>query len=316
MKLFNLLGTPIGAHPLLLGLLLLAALAGRSREALIAFGSLLAHETGHLVAARAVRMDIQRVVLWPFGGIAYGDALPAEPFAEGLLAVAGPLANLVLLGLGALVASAGFLRPDLHAFFVQVNLGMTAVNLVPALPLDGGRMGRAFLSSRLGFRRATSLFHRLGTAVGAALIVAGGLGLAAGRSGVGLFGAGFFIVIAVIREREALPYGGFVNLLRRWRELRGGAVLRGQVLTAVGATTVGEVLRAFEPHAFQFVIVLDDVRLRRLGFLTEVQLLEALERFGPRITLASALDGPTDRPPICRPPADPPIDRPTGGKDG
>ncbi len=294
MRLFNLLGTSIGAHPLLLGLLLLAALAGRSREALIAFGSLLAHEVGHLVAARAVRTDIQRVVLWPFGGIAYSDAPPSEPFAEGLLALAGPLANLVLLSLGGLAASAGLLRPDLYRFFVQVNLGMTAVNLVPALPLDGGRVGRAWLSSRLGFQRATAVFYRVGVAVGAALVAAGGLAMATGRPAIGVLGAGFFVLAAGVLERETLPYRTFSQLLRRRRELRDGAVLRGQVLTALGGTSIGEVLRAFEPHAFQFVVVLEPGRLRRLGVLTEAQLLEALERAGPGAPLDSLLGPPTD----------------------
>ncbi len=294
MRLFNLLGTSVGAHPLLLGLLLLTALAGRPREAFIAFGSLLAHEVGHLVAARAVKLEVQRVVLWPFGGVAYSDGPAPEPFAEGLLAFAGPLANLALLALGGLVASAGLLRPDLHQFFVQVNLGMAAVNLVPALPLDGGRVGRALLSSRLGHRAATAVFHRLGTAVGAGLIIAGGLAMAAGRPLIGVLAAGFFILAAVVLEREAAPYRTFGQLLRRRRELRDGAVLRGQVLTAVGGTTVGEVLRAFEPHAFQFIVVLEPVRLRRLGVLTEAQLLEALELSGPKTPLDSLLDPSAD----------------------
>ncbi|MHB0884993.1 MAG: site-2 protease family protein [Bacillota bacterium] len=294
MRLFNLLGTSVGAHPLLLGLLLLAALAGRPREALIAFGSLLAHEVGHLVAARAIGLEVQRVVLWPFGGVAYCDGPAPEPFAEGLLALAGPLANLALLALGGLVAAGGLLHPDLHRFFVQVNLGMTAVNLVPALPLDGGRVGRAWLSSRLGYRQATAFFYRLGTAVGAGLIVAGGLAMAAGRPLVGLLAAGCFILAATVLEREAMPYRTLGQLLRRRRELRGGAVLRGQVLTAVGGTTVGEVLRAFEPHAFQFVIVLEPARLQRLGILTEAQLLEALELRGPKIPLSSLLDSSGD----------------------
>lgn len=294
MRLFSLLGTSVGAHPLLLGLLLLTALAGRPREAFIAFGSLLAHEVGHLVAARAVRMDIRKVVLWPFGGIAHSDGPAPEPFAEGLLAFAGPLANLALLALGGLVASAGLLRPDLHRFFVQVNLGLATVNLIPALPLDGGRMGRALLSARLGHRQATAVFHRLGTVVGAGLIIAGGLAMAAGRPVLGVLAAGFFILAAAALEREAAPYRTLGHLLRRRTDLRDGAVLRGQVLTAVGPTTVGDVLRAFEPHAFQFVVVLEPVGLRRLGVLTEAQILEAIELRGPKASLASLFGPPDD----------------------
>ncbi|HEY3314379.1 MAG TPA: hypothetical protein VGL40_03720 [Bacillota bacterium] len=294
MHLFTLFGTSIAAHPLFLGLLAVVALAGYPREALVVLGALLTHEVGHLVAGKAVRAEIERITLWPFGGVARNDTPPADAFSEGLLAASGPIGNLILIALGGLADRGGLLDPSLYAFFWRFNLAMIAINLVPALPLDGGRLGRALLSPRLGYRRATALLHRAGAVIGTGLIVAGPAGMVLGRATAGLAAAGFFILAAAVLERDALVYQAYTQLFRRRVELRSGGVLRGNLLVALGDRTVKEVLKSFEPHAFQVVAVLDPVTLGRLGVLTEAQVLEALEANAFNATLASLLSPPPD----------------------
>lgn len=294
MHLFTLFGTPVSAHPLFLGLLAVVALAGHPREALVTLGAILAHETGHLIAARAVGAALERVTLWPFGGVARVGRPPADAFSEGLLAVSGPLGNFVLIALGSLADRVGLLDPGLYGFFWRLNLAMIALNLLPALPLDGGRLGRALLSSRLGYRRATAQLHRAGSAVGVGLCAAGLTGILLGRASTGLVVAGFFVIAASVLERDDPVYQAYSQLYRRRRELRSGGVLRGRLLVAPGDRTVRQLLKSFEPHDFQVVAVLDPVSLRRLGLLTEVQVLEALEADAAEATLASLLTGPPD----------------------
>jgi Zn-dependent protease len=121
----------------------------------LAFGSVLLHELGHAVVARKLRVHVSGIELGFLGGAAKMTNLPANANTELMIAAAGPAVSLVLggvgLGLGALFGS------PLIALVGWINLVIAAFNLIPALPMDGGRILRAALSKRMSFVRATDL---------------------------------------------------------------------------------------------------------------------------------------------------------------
>lgn len=140
-----------------------------------------AHELAHAIAARFHGVPVKNVTLYPFGGLAtFSDRLPGG-LAESRIAVAGPLANLVLAGLFLLVArgqptitslpgsAMGGLPSSL--FWANVTLGL--LNLAPVLPLDGGRALRGVLARRLGDQRATRILGAAGQVAGILLLVWG-----------------------------------------------------------------------------------------------------------------------------------------------
>lgn len=121
----------------------------------LAFGSVLLHELGHAVVARKLHVNVSGIELSFLGGAAKMTNLPTTANTELMIAAAGPAVSLVLGGAG-LGLAALFGSPFL-ALIGWINLVIAAFNLIPALPMDGGRILRAALSKRMSFVRATDL---------------------------------------------------------------------------------------------------------------------------------------------------------------
>jgi len=158
------------------------------------FGSVILHELGHALTAQRFDLPISRITLFIFGGIAELKKEPPNPKAEFLVAVAGPIVSIVLSGFFGMSASLGE-RGGWPAPFVAVmsylsaiNLIIVIFNLIPAFPLDGGRMFRSFLwwrKGRLGW--ATRVSSRIGSGFGFILIFLGVLVLISGNFIAGMW---------------------------------------------------------------------------------------------------------------------------------
>src|SRR5262245_19847163 len=143
------------------------------------FACVVAHEFGHIFTARAFGVATPDVTLLPIGGVARLERVPEEPRQELLIAIAGPLVNvaiaLVLMAfLGAKLDPAQLAaveRPNASMIekLAAVNLFLAAFNMIPAFPMDGGRVLRALLATRLGHVRATEIAAMIGQGVAFAL---------------------------------------------------------------------------------------------------------------------------------------------------
>jgi Zn-dependent protease/predicted transcriptional regulator len=141
------------------------------------FASLLLHELGHAVQARRDGMEIEGITLWLFGGVAKFKGTFPSAGAEFRIAIAGPLVSLVL---GLVFAGAAWVIPSpeesdaVLAWLGYINLTLLAFNLLPALPLDGGRVLRAILWQVRGdFRSATRVAATVGRGFGYLFIAVG-----------------------------------------------------------------------------------------------------------------------------------------------
>ncbi len=121
----------------------------------LAFGSVLLHELGHALVARHLGVRVAGIELHFFGGAAKLTAQPKSAGDEIAIAAAGPAVSFALGGVGMVLAT----LTGWYVFLVfgWINLIMGVFNLVPALPMDGGRIFRAALSRRMGFARATEV---------------------------------------------------------------------------------------------------------------------------------------------------------------
>ena len=137
------------------------------------------HELGHALMARRFGVQTRHITLLPIGGVAALERIPTEPVQELLITIAGPLVNLVIAGVlvvgirsfGDTQVPGGLLKTSTLGFFGQLaaaNLVLFVFNLLPAFPMDGGRLLRALLAMRLEYARATSIAAGVGavTAVG------------------------------------------------------------------------------------------------------------------------------------------------------
>jgi Zn-dependent protease/CBS domain-containing protein len=145
-----------------------AAWQGTTFIVLIFFCVLL-HELGHVFAARYYGVKTRDVTLWPFGGIASMKRMPEKPSQELVVAVAGPAVNVIIvavlaLWLGPRLGTGSLAELDSPAKVLWANVILVAFNLIPAFPMDGGRVLRALLAMRWGNARATELAARIGQA--------------------------------------------------------------------------------------------------------------------------------------------------------
>jgi len=182
LRLFSVKQIPIAAHwSLLLAVGLFAWRTGSVATgvvtALLLFGSVLLHELGHAMVALTFGLPIAGIDLHVFGGTAKMAEAPRSPREELWVALAGPAVSLALgvaasLGVMALPATLSSWSPAL-TYVAVANLMLFAFNLLPALPMDGGRVLRALLASRKGFVTGTRLAVRVGRVVAIALAVVG-----------------------------------------------------------------------------------------------------------------------------------------------
>jgi len=233
LKLLTINGIPIRIHASFLLVLVVAAISGltsgsadwvRSSAFMVILVFLLfvcvaLHELGHSLMAQRYGVQVQDITLWPIGGIARLSRLPSKPYQEFMISAAGPATNLALAALlGAvavtwigpdqvlrLAASPRLLNRFLASQAVQPlvlllainNLILALFNLIPAFPMDGGRLLRSILAVFLPFRRATQFAALLGQALAVVMAVAG---LRTGNFFLGLVGV--FVFIAAWQERR------------------------------------------------------------------------------------------------------------------
>lgn len=157
------------------------ALESATRFAIL-FTCVVLHELGHSLAAQAKGIRVYDIVLWPLGGMARLARIPEDPSTELKIAVAGPAVNFFLVlilfpmmlarGEGTSLEPLALLAGSPLEFAVAVNLGMGLFNLVPAFPLDGGRILRALLARRVPHDAATRLAVMIGRVLAVALAAA------------------------------------------------------------------------------------------------------------------------------------------------
>jgi Zn-dependent protease len=150
------------------------------------FFCVILHEFGHALAARCFGIGTRDITMYPIGGVARLERMSEKPLEEFCIAVAGPAVNIAIaIMLGILTVMVGIVNPSvlgtrLGVFLVWLLVGnvvLAVFNMLPALPMDGGRVFRALLSSFLGHLRATRI----------AVAVAAGFALLLGLWGVGAF---------------------------------------------------------------------------------------------------------------------------------
>jgi len=158
------------------------------------FLSIVFHELCHSIVARRFGLDMKGITLFLFGGVAEMGDEPPSPRAEFLLAVAGPVSSAVLgaalFGLGFLLRGSGAVTPvrGILNYLAILNLVLAVFNLIPAFPLDGGRLLRAVLWGLKGdLRGATRIASGIGAGLGAGLMFLGAAQFFLGRSVGGLW---------------------------------------------------------------------------------------------------------------------------------
>ncbi|NJL06147.1 MAG: site-2 protease family protein [Chloroflexaceae bacterium] len=245
------------------------------------FLCVLLHELGHSLAAQRLGIEVQQIMLLPLGGVALLSRTVTRPLHELLIALAGPLVNVLLaILIGAVLAATGNLLllgssamvqglnvaltwQTLLLWLFEANILLVVFNMIPALPLDGGRVLRSVLAMATNFRRATRIAAVLGQGIAIAL------GLYA------LLGGNFFLLLIAVfiflgaGQEQAASQAGVVLSSHRVSDAYNKHVLTLTIGDRV-SNVLDYILTSYQPD----FAVLQENRL--LGIITRDDVLQLL----------------------------------------
>jgi len=252
---------------------------------LVLFGCVLLHELGHALAARRYGIATRDITLLPIGGIARLERMPEDPKQEIVVAIAGPLVNVVIAAAiyAGLFISGNVISGELitiadSSFLVRlmlVNVFLVVFNLVPAFPMDGGRVLRATLATRMDYVTATQQAANIGQ------VIALGFGL------LGLFTNPFLVFIALFVWIGAAAEASMAQM----KSALGGIPVATAMLTDFRALSCKDTLA----NAVELTIsgcqkdfpVVEDGKVE--GLLNQADMLAALTESGPETTVQEVM---------------------------
>lgn len=292
----TLLGIPIRIHATFVLILIWSGIA-QLAFVLALFACVLLHELGHAAMARRFGVRTREIVLYPIGGVARLESIPGG-WAELAIALAGPAVNVVIAaGCAATLAALrvpGALRPTMawpQEGLVQqlllANVALVVFNMIPAFPMDGGRVLRAILAIGLGQQRATRIAGFIGQAI-AVLFVFGGL--FSGNYVLAFVGVFVFLgaaqEVAFQTRRHAVA----------GRTAKEAMITKFEILAPQDSLgRAAELMLATHQHDFPVL----DAWNRVAGVLPRARLLEGLARTGREATVLEFML----REPVTLPPA-------------
>lgn len=253
----------------------------------VLFAIVVLHELGHALMARKFGITTRDITLLPIGGVARLERMPEEPKQEFLVALAGPAVNVFLAAVLLLfllpssavshVQEVGVMGGDFLSKLLWINVALAGFNLIPAFPMDGGRVLRAVLAMRMDYVRATGI----AAGVGQSLAFVFGF--------IGLFTNPFLVFIALFVWMGAAQESSMVMVK---------SALQGIPVSHLMITHF-EVLGPEQPlsDAIQKVLagsqqdfpVVEDERV--VGVLTQANLLSTLASRGKEIPVGEAMEG-------------------------
>lgn len=225
---------------------LLAVVSG-----LLFFASLLLHELAHSLVARAYGIPVKGITLFIFGGVAQITREASRPFAEFVMALAGPATSVLLAGLFLLLWWAvgfGSEKPAtaMVEWLMVMNLGVALFNMAPGFPLDGGRVLRSILWGVMGdFRRATFLASWCGRFLAYLLILGGVAAVVVDVSWLGPGAGLWFILLGFFLESAARQSWQQLKVLEFLRTQKAGDVMSRGFSAVPSWSTLEDLARGY-----------------------------------------------------------------------
>lgn len=286
-------GTDVRIHVTLLLFLAWIALSAYGRggqeaalEAVVfvtaIFACIVLHEFGHILTARQFGISSPEVTLLPIGGVADMSSMPEKPYQEFLIAVAGPAVNVVIAGVLLLAAGAFDLADALHFSDPSVrmveklavtNLFLAGFNMLPAFPMDGGRVLRAALAFFMGQNRATRIAVQIGQILAIVFAI------------IGINGHPMLLLIAGFIYLAGTGEAQMTIMSEAARDIVAGEAMETRIAMIPRDATIAEaVATLLATSQDDFPII--DQEGRAQGLLSRNDIIEGLRQAEPHMPIA------------------------------
>jgi len=282
IRLFRIFGISVNIHITFLLLLVFFLSGGIKWVALLlgVFCFVTLHEICHSLVAKYYGIEVREITLLPIGGVASMSSIPEKPSQEFFMSIAGPLFNLIVVAVfyvplkKILGAETLFYRPFSTAtwpltlsYLYWINLILAIFNLIPAFPMDGGRVLRSLLVPRMGYRKATKIAVNLGRIFALGFAYFGIVGL-----NIILIAIAIFIYMAASNEELQ------VDLKEILKKFKVKDILSPDFFTLNTDTALGKVMELiFHSHQEDFPVNEGD---STVGFVTRYDIMAGINSLG------------------------------------
>ncbi|MNW50621.1 Stage IV sporulation protein FB [compost metagenome] len=241
--------------------MLASLITGHFFELLALFLIVFIHELGHVAAARFFGVKVLSIQMLPFGGVAVmEDTGHLTALREMIISLAGPLQNLLLIGLSLLFQSVGLWDGPFLSYFIQCNLLLALFNLLPILPLDGGKICQSLCSLFLPYHTTLVWSHRISLLFSFIVTMYSVIPLLLGQGPLqlNLLLVGLFLLYSNWIDYRNIPYRFMrflVNRERFFSEHTSGSL--AQPIVADKAKPLDHILRLFRREKYHFIYVVN-----------------------------------------------------------
>lgn len=288
MKLFSLGRTEVRVHLGLFFVLAIVCVQGRLYQLLMALIALILHESAHAIVAHSLCCEVSSITLYPFGAEARIQAAYSKNKSIALIAEAGPICSFVIAGLCVLVMT---LLPVTEAglkTFMQYNFLLAGINLLPAYPLDGGRLLFCALRIKLRDSLAKAIVCWTGIVAGCAMLALAIYCTMFFQSSLTLYMMGGFLLLAAAKELLSQPNAQLQALCGRTQAVRRGETMAVRYTAAHFSMGASEALHDMRSKDYNLMRVVDD-SMRTVGELDEGALIAGIGRLGVKATVGEII---------------------------
>ncbi|WP_054956374.1 M50 family metallopeptidase [Paenibacillus dakarensis] len=257
----NFRGTVLSLHPLFVIVMLASVMTGRFFELLTLFAIVFIHELGHAGAALAMGFKVRSIQMLPFGGVAViEDDRRMNAAREIIIALAGPLQNVIMIGIALLCQAAGWGDGPFLSYIIQGNLIIALFNLLPVLPLDGGKVLQALISLFVPYH-ATLLWTSRAGLICSLLMIGYGLVPILSNEGVklNLLMIGLFLAYSNYEDHRNIQYRFIRFLVNRSQiqEHQQEGMGTAQPIVADSSKPLDDIMRLFKREKYHLIYVMN-----------------------------------------------------------
>ena len=276
----NVMGVRLSMHPVFVLLMMLSVATGQFVELITLFVIVFVHELGHASAAALLGIKVNSIQMLPFGGVAViedrGDLTAGK---EILISLAGPLQNVIMMGAAAGMLSLHWWDGEFLIYFIEANAIIALFNLLPILPLDGGKITQAWVSLFLPYYKTLIITYRLSIVASVVMIMISLSPLLmeeAGKIELNILLMGCFLLYSGIEDYRNIPYRFLRFLVNRDKlfTYHLSTASLAQPIISIPAKPLDAILRLFKREKYHMIYVMN-AGGKIIGVLPEQRIIES-----------------------------------------
>jgi stage IV sporulation protein FB len=276
-------------HPLFYFVLIVAIFTQNLKKVAILYMIAVIHELFHLIIARNFKIKIECVKVMPFGiTLKIKDNYIPKPEHEIIVAIAGPFSNALMMFIAFFVKIYYLLDTDDITFFIFANIVIGVINLIPVLPLDGGRILKAILTIQWGFIKAFNFTLKVTKIISFFLFILGIYMLYLTRFNFSLLLIAAFLIFNIANERQNNNLMVMKEIVYYKEKLLKEGIFKAKNIVVIYNLPAQKLLKNFSYNHFHLVTVIDS-KMNIIGTLTEAQIIEGLVDLGCEVKVEEIL---------------------------